>query len=86
MTLNKIYIGVPIALVNKYVFSLLLYYNIQGYIAGGPITFNFWLSLVVLFFTFFFIFVCLDFFFKDNFFFQLYFFNYFMLECFLCFF
>lgn len=70
MILNKIYIGIPIALVNKYVFSLLLYYNIQGYLAGGPITINFWLSLVVLFFTFFFIFVCLDFFFKDNFFFN----------------
>ena len=46
---NFTFLGISTSLVNKYVFSILLYYNIQGYLAGQTTDINFWISVIVLF-------------------------------------
>ena len=67
---NSLIFGISISLVNKYVFSVLFYYNIQGYLAGQAIGFDFWISVAVLFSAasiFFFVF---DIFFHNKFLYQ----------------
>ena len=67
---NSLIFGISISLVNKYVFSVLFYYNIQGYLAGQDIGFDFWISVAVLFLAasvFFFVF---DIFFHNKFLYQ----------------
>ena len=67
---NYIFLGISISLVNKYVFSILFYYNISGYLAGQGIGFNFWVSIIVLFVSSSLIFFFLDMIFKNAFFYQ----------------
>ena len=42
-------IGIGFIFVNKYIFSLLLFFNIQGYIAGGPTNAGFYFSVTALY-------------------------------------
>ena len=62
--------GISISLVNKYVFSVLFYYNIQGYLAGQAIGFDFWISVAVLFLAASVFFYFFDIFFQNKFLYQ----------------
>ena len=67
---NPLIFGISISLVNKYVFSVLFYYNIQGYLAGQAIGFDFWISVAVLFLATYIFFFVFDIFFHNKFLYQ----------------
>ena len=67
---NPLIFGISISLVNKYVFSVLFYYNIQGYLAGQAIGFDLWISVAVLFLAASVFFYVFDIFFHNKFLYQ----------------